>query len=252
MSPPNASAPPSASADGAHPARAPRPVRALLFDKDGTLFGFQATWGGWTAELIAGLAPEDPRRRARLAEAIGFDAAGRRFQPDSPVIAGTLDELMGLWLPLLPGWDATRLTTHLIDQSRSVRPVEAVPLAPLLARLAQAGLALGVATNDAEEPARVQLDVAGVGAAFAFVAGADSGHGAKPGPGQCLAFASHAGLAPAEIAMVGDTTHDLAAARAAGMLRVAVLTGVARHEDLAAEADVVLPDIGHLPDWLGL
>jgi phosphoglycolate phosphatase len=52
--------------------------------------------------------------------------------------------------------------------------------------------------------------------------------------------------------MVGDTTHDLAAGRAAGMLRIAVLTGVAEEADLAAEADVVLPDIGHLPDWLGL
>ena len=85
---------------------------------------------------------------------------------------------------------------------------------------------------------------------FAFVAGYDSGHGAKPAPGQCLAFARATGLAPAQVAMVGDSRHDLAAGRAAGMRTVAVLTGPARDDDLRPFADVVLPDIGHLPDWL--
>jgi phosphoglycolate phosphatase len=50
--------------------------------------------------------------------------------------------------------------------------------------------------------------------------------------------------------MVGDSRHDLAAGRAAGMHTVAVLTGPARDEDLRPFADVVLPDIGHLPEWL--
>ncbi|EPX85444.1 HAD-superfamily hydrolase, subfamily IA, variant 1 family protein [Salipiger mucosus DSM 16094] len=51
--------------------------------------------------------------------------------------------------------------------------------------------------------------------------------------------------------MVGDSTHDLIAGRAAGMQCVGVLTGPAAAEDLASQADVVLPDIGHLPGWLG-
>ena len=49
--------------------------------------------------------------------------------------------------------------------------------------------------------------------------------------------------------MVGDSTHDLIAGRAAGMQTVGVLTGMAEAE-LAPLADAVLPDIGHLPDWL--
>jgi phosphoglycolate phosphatase len=52
--------------------------------------------------------------------------------------------------------------------------------------------------------------------------------------------------------MVGDSTHDLIAGRAAGMGTVAVLTGMASTSDLAPFADLVLPDIGHLPAWLGL
>ena len=50
--------------------------------------------------------------------------------------------------------------------------------------------------------------------------------------------------------MVGDSRHDLIAGRAAGMQTVGVLTGMAELADLAPFADVVLPDIGHLPLWL--
>ena len=59
------------------------------------------------------------------------------------------------------------------------------------------------------------------------------------------------GLPPERIAMVGDSTHDLLAGRAAGMMTVGVLTGLATTTDLSPHADVVLPDIGHLPGWLG-
>lgn len=228
------------------------PLHGLLFDKDGTLFGFQATWGAWAADLIAGLAGPDERLAADLATNLRFDAGTGAFLPDSPVIAGTVDDAVALIAPLLPDWTSHALRAHLVEESLSVRPAEAVPLAPLLARLADAGLALGVATNDEEAAARAQLAGIGLEGAFSFIAGADSGHGAKPGPGQCTAFAAETGLDPAAVAMVGDSTHDLQAGRAAGMRCVAVLTGVAEHADLAPFADVVLPDIGHLPAWLGL
>ena len=56
--------------------------------------------------------------------------------------------------------------------------------------------------------------------------------------------------AAASVAMIGDSVHDMEAARVAGMLRVAVLTGPATAEDLAPYADLVLPDIGHLAQRL--
>jgi phosphoglycolate phosphatase len=36
------------------------------------------------------------------------------------------------------------------------------------------------------------------------------------------------------------------------MHTIGVLSGPARHDDLAPEADAVLPDIGAIPDWLDL
>ena len=86
--------------------------------------------------------------------------------------------------------------------------------------------------------------------AFDFIAGYDSGHGAKPGPGQLLAACAHLGIAPEETLMVGDSSHDLMAGRAIGAGTIGVLTGLASEEQLAPLADAVLPDIGHLPDWL--
>ncbi|RYH08505.1 HAD family hydrolase [Tropicimonas sp. IMCC6043] len=227
-------------------------IRGLLFDKDGTLFDFQATWGGWAADLVLDLADGDTGHADLLASRIRLDRLARRFAPDSVAIAGTVDDSVAALLPELPEMDRAQLVDYLIASSKWLTPVEAVPLVPLLAQLKASGLVLGVATNDAEAAAREQLSSIGALACFDFVVGADSGHGAKPDPGQCLAFCETIGLPPEQVAMVGDSTHDLHAGAAAGMVPIAVLSGPARREHLAGHAAVVLPDIGHLPDWLGL
>ena len=67
-----------------------------------------------------------------------------------------------------------------------------------------------------------------------------------------MAFCEATGLSPDVCVMVGDSTHDLHAGRAAGMSTVAVLTGVAQAAELAPHADVVLPSIADLPRWLGV
>ncbi|MBC7181003.1 MAG: HAD hydrolase-like protein, partial [Roseovarius sp.] len=64
------------------------------------------------------------------------------------------------------------------------------------------------------------------------------------------AFARAMAREPARVVMVGDSTHDLMAGRAAGMQCVGVLTGTASRADLESLADIVLPDIGHIPAWL--
>ena len=112
------------------------------------------------------------------------------------------------------------------------------------------GLRLGVMTNDTEYGARAHLTAAGVLERFDFVAGFDSGHGAKPAAEPLLAFARAVKVDPARVVMVGDSTHDLIAGRRAGMACIGVLTGTALAGDLAPHADAVLPDIGHLPGWL--
>lgn len=225
-------------------------IQGLLFDKDGTLFDFQQSWGGWAYDVITTLAANDAARFARLTDALGYDTQNRVFFPHSLVIAGTARDQAEAVAPHLPGRDLDALEIWLAEAARSAAMVPAVPLRPLLAAFQQAGFVLGVATNDAEAAARRQLELAEITDLFHYIAGYDSGFGAKPHPGMCLGFAQSRGLDPAQCVMVGDSLHDLEAGRAAGMRVVAVLTGVATQADLAPHADVVLPDIGHLPAWL--
>jgi phosphoglycolate phosphatase len=153
---------------------------------------------------------------------------------------------------VLPELEEDRLRRSILTSTALAPQIEAAPLIPLLDRLRAAGLVLGLATNDSEVPARAHLERAGILDYFAFVAGYDTGHGAKPSPGMLTAFCAATGIAPAACAMIGDSVHDLDSGRAAGMITVGVLTGLALREDLAPHADVVLDDIAGLPGWLGL
>lgn len=224
-------------------------VRGALFDKDGTLFDFAATWEAWAAAFLDGVT-SDAQKAAALGKVIGFDYAQRRFQPDSVVIAGTPGEVAETLLPHMPGHSMASLLDFLNEEAEQAPQVEAVPLVPFLSGLRQDGLRLGVATNDAEAPARAHLARAGVTGFFDFIAGFDSGHGGKPAPGQLLAFAEAVDLPVEQIVMVGDSTHDLQAGRAAGMRCVGVLTGLAERDVLAPHADAVFDDISALPAWI--
>jgi len=226
-------------------------IRGLLFDKDGTLFDFRTTWSEWSVRFFTGICDGDLARATEIAGQLGFDMATREFTPNSVIIAGTPAEVMAEMAAQLPEHSAEDLVTR-INQVTSTVPQQApVPLVPLMEGFRANGLTLGVATNDAEAPARVQLADAGITGYFDFIAGYDSGFGAKPGTGMQQGFCAATGLIPGEVAMVGDSTHDLISGRAAGMVTVAVLTGIADEKTLAPYADVVLPDIGALPAWLG-
>ncbi len=227
-------------------------TQAIIFDKDGTLFDFRATWDIWAADLIEELAAGDPGLQARLMAELRFDPVTRGFHPDSPVIAGTNREAAECVARAMPGPSVEALELFLMERAMTAPLAPAVPLAPLLARLRAAGLRLAVMTNDSEASALAHLEAVGVRGLFDAVAGFDSGHGAKPDPDPLLALAGIMEVPPARTFMVGDSTHDLIAGRAAGMGTVAVLTGPAEAQELTPHADGVLPDIGHLPAWLGM
>lgn len=224
-------------------------IQGIVFDKDGTLFDFRASWGGWARSFLMSLT-DDPDRARVLGRAIGFDLPSGTFAPDSPVIAATASIIARRLEPHLPGLTAEAIRDRIDEAAAGATMQPAVPLEPLLSGLRARGLKLGLATNDTEEPARAHLAAHGITGFFDFIAGYDSGHGAKPGPGMCLAFLRATGLPAGRCAMVGDSLHDLEAGRGAGMRTVAVLTGVAGPAELASHADVVLPDIGALPGWL--
>jgi phosphoglycolate phosphatase len=229
------------------------PVRALLFDKDGTLVDIQATLGPATCDVLAHLSGGDAALFGRLADVTRVDVAARRLLPGCPVISEATDVYGRTWAgelgrPFSRGFCAEIDRLYLQACLDHLHPVgdPRVVFAALNAR----GFALGIMTNDADANTRAQLRRLGIDRLATFVAGYDSGFGQKPDAAPVVAFASAAGIAPAEVAVIGDSPHDLIAARAAGAAAVGVLSGPNERSALAPHADVLLPSIMKLEDWL--
>lgn len=235
------------------PVKFARPIHAILFDKDGTLVDFQRTWGPAVHSVMQGLAAGRRSIYERLAAASGFVESEQRFLRDSLLIAHPI----GVWGPLwaqVVGREAdphflTEVNRQLCDETTS----HLVPIGEpgkLMAVLASRGYRLGMISNDAEMTVRAHARKLGIDRVLQFVAGYDSGFGSKPEPGQILAFAKAASVAPSQVAVVGDTVLDLIAARAAGAMAIGVLTGPAPAETLLPEADAILASAEELLTWL--
>ena len=225
-------------------------VDGLLFDKDGTLFDFHNTWNAWAGDVIRALAGGEPEIINQIARVIDYDLATGCILPSSIAIAETNRDIAVAIAEVLPNSHVDEVERFLVTSAAKAPLTPAVPLVPFLMGLAAKGLSLGVMTNDSEFGARAHLQSAGIEAHFDFIAGFDSGFGAKPSPDPLLAFSRALDLGPERVAMVGDSVHDLMAGRAAGMQTIGVLTGPASADDLIPFADAVFPDIGHLPGWL--
>jgi phosphoglycolate phosphatase len=229
------------------------PIRAILFDKDGTLVDIQATLGPATCDVLAQLSGGDSALFGRLAEMTRVDAVARRLLPGCPVISEATDVYGRTWAQAMGrpfthafGVEIDRLYLQAcLDHLSPVDDPRAI-----LSALSERGYRLGIMTNDAEANTRAQLHRLGIDGLVMFVAGYDSGFGTKPDAAPVLAFASAAGVAPGEVAVIGDSPHDLIAARAAGAVAVAVLSGPNQRAALEPHADVLLPSIVKLPGWL--
>ena len=227
-------------------------IRGVIFDKDGTLFDFQSTWGIWTAQVLARIAGSDEALLQQLAEALGYDTQTRRVQPGSVIVAATPMDIAAVVKDCIPALSQTQICNWLNEEAKTAPQVLVTDLHRLTAELRRINLGLCVMTNDAETPARAHLASVQASDLFDFVIGSDSGFGAKPQAAPLLALADKMEIPAAACVMVGDSTHDLRAGRAAGMRAVAVLTGLAEADELAPLADAVLPDVSHLPAWISV
>ena len=222
-------------------------IRGILFDKDGTLFDFAATWVPAYVAAANALAKAigQPDLAPRFLLASGYDAEQGVFVPESPLACAGNDEIIALWLDEagvgdLPGGTVFVLDVLFEHAARATRPVTDLGL--LFRRLRERGFELGVATADSTRSAQAALDAVGVGSEVDFVAGYDAACGTKPSPAVVHAFCRHAGLVPGEVAVVGDSVADAEMAHAAGAgMAVGVLTG-------PTPRDMLEPAVDHLVD----
>lgn len=87
------------------------------------------------------------------------------------------------------------------------------------------GLTLGMVTSKVEWAARLSYERYGMAEFLSVLVFHDDTPRHKPDPEPLLLAASKAGLIPARTAYVGDSVHDMAAGRAAGMKTIGALWG---------------------------
>lgn len=229
-------------------------IKGILFDKDGTLVDFNATWLG-IADYMAMEAAEGDRWKAdRLLAAAGFDFAAKRFKPDSIFASGSNLDVVELWFPRLSDEDQMSAVAHfneITSMKGSALAVALPGIVETLRALHKKAYRLGVATNDSTSGAEKTLATLGVAQLFDAAYGYDAVANPKPAPDAILAFCDLTGLRPTEIAMIGDNRHDLEMARAGGCgLAIGVLSGTGTRESLSQIADVILDSVADLPDFL--
>lgn len=188
------------------------PVRAVVFDLDGTLVDS---------------APDIARALATVLEPMG----GRRLATDQvrgllghgplALVQGAI-QASGAQLGTL---STDELTERYLAECRA-RPVVESRLfdgvEALLSALAREQIACGVCTNKSGDIAVLVLDQLGIGEQFSVVVGADQVPDAKPDPAHLLAVIERLGIAPQACLYVGDTVIDEQAAAAAGVRFAAV------------------------------
>jgi pyrophosphatase PpaX len=208
------------------------PLSAILFDLDGTLLD--------TVDLIlasvAAAFEGDPRcpTRAQWIAGIG--------QP----LRVQLREFVGQ-----DEAEVERLVVRYREHQRAHHDAgtRAFPGAiGAVRRLRGEGRAVGVVTSKLVEPARRALAHVGLAPLVDVVVGADCAARPKPFADPVLHALAQLGRPPAEAMFVGDSPHDVAAGRAAGVVTVGALWGAATRDVLAeAGPDHLLGQIDELP-----
>jgi HAD superfamily hydrolase (TIGR01509 family) len=204
----------------------PRPA-GIAFDLDGTLVDtVNARIDGWLEALDAA---RIPAARERIAPMIGMD--GRRLARE---VAGAI------------GRDLSNEQTDAIDRAageafdrrnRDPRPLPGANA--LLEELTGLGIRWVIATSSRAEQVHASVSALALPEPPTIVDGSQVER-AKPAPDLLLRAAERLGAAPHDCWAVGDSTWDIAAARAAEMAAIAVTAGSAVGGDVLREAGASL------------
>jgi phosphoglycolate phosphatase len=194
--------------------------RLAIFDCDGTLVDSQANicLAMERCFVRAGL-PAPDRARTRRVVGLSLIEAMQTMVPDAePHIHVALAE------------DYKTAFQRLRGEGLVEEPLYE-GIAELIDALEADGWLLGVATGKSDRGLALCLDHHGLGGRFVTLQTADR-HPSKPHPSMIEQAMADAGAAPETTVMIGDTSYDMAMARAAGVTAVGVAWGYHEEEEL--------------------
>ena len=212
-------------------------IRALCFDVDGTLSDTDDVYAQKVSRYLPRFLFRNPERAARRfvmwVEAPGNTLIGL------PDIIGLDDELLGLW-----EW---------LNRKRP-RPMKHFMMVPgvkeMLERL-HGKYPMSVVSARDDKSTRAFLDQFELTGYFQEIVTAITAEHTKPYPDPILFAAEKMGVAPKNCLMVGDTTVDMRAGKAAGAQTVGVLCGFGEEPELKRRgADLILKNTSELADLL--
>lgn len=228
--------------------------KGILFDKDGTLLDFMATWMPGIRKAAHWVANDDTALADRMIAASGYDPDLDVITSGSLLAAGNTAEIAECWISMLPHEPPADLVSGMdaiFRQQGAENGVPVTDLGTLFHSLKQRDIKLGIATSDSQQGAEHSLSPFGILDQLDFICGYDSGHGYKPGPGMVHAFCEHTGLKHDEVIVIGDNLHDIEMGRSAGAgLTIGVLTGTSNRDQLCEHADHVLTNVAEIFDIL--
>jgi phosphoglycolate phosphatase len=177
-------------------------IRFLVLDLDGTLVDSRRDLADAANELLAGFgAPPLP-----TGDVVSMVGEGARLLVSRVLAARRVDTDVDAALSRFLDLYDRRLADH-------TRPYPGV--VETLERLA-GRMALAVLTNKPQAPTIRLLDALDLTRFFVRAIGGDTPLGRKPAPEGLASLCRHAGVAPAQTLMVGDTWVDVQTARHAG------------------------------------
>lgn len=223
----------------------------VVFDKDGTLIDFNLMWGGWVesqawkVEMTTNLPV-----REKLFDAMGYDWIRRSIRSKGALCCTPMGELYKLAVKVLvtegmaneQAEDVIRQCWSMPDPVLTSRPLGDV--AALFRTIKQMNMKIAVCTTDDRQPTIDTLKHLQLDHMVDALACGDDGLPAKPAAEQIWTICQHLDVQPHNTIMVGDTSTDMCLGRNAGCgLSIGVLGGASSLEDLAADADVLVPSL---------
>lgn len=232
----------------------------IVFDKDGTLFEFNASWRPRFLKAVERLLAQvsnRPEMRASLCRTLGFDTATGAFDEHGPFATATSEAIIHaatavlyqLSAPQLPWFSCEQLVRQefapILADSVDLTP--ATDLVAFLSSLHESRVQIAIITSDDSGPTETVLAHFGLSGFINFIACGDGSYRHKPAPDALIAASNLLGVSLARTVVVGDSVTDLLMARAADAgLAVGVLTGVGSRKTLTPSADLILDSIAEI------